>query len=461
MNSGIFGISCSYYLVFIKPKNSIMTEKNNIYSAVVKKVLDPTNRRTAKLCLTPYIYNQEFKDKMAQITKSYANLLEFVFQEFPTNQKIQEVLEYPEELEKFISSLNIYEKNLAAARIDIFTTKNDGFKMCESNCEIPGANEESYFLEQNYLRIYEPENLTAMPRMEIVYNTLMKYYRIQAKFFGLPVKDSLNIYLSQWQPEIERILGEYNIIMDYIRSKGHKCGVIDPNKVVIKDNKAYDPDGERIDLIYRRFTADELPLYAEKKWQMAIDWDKAEVAVVNPFCTKRVDSKNIMVLFKDEEYENVFPENLKRDLEIVRDIIPWTKKIKETLVTKDGVEVNAREYLLKEKDRLVIKHANAYSSSAVFIGDDHDDQKWKEIVEKALMGDWIVQARIDLPETTFDYWEDNQVKTAKCIYNVNPYMYDGELGGFLNRASTDKLTSFKSGEIATIMPCFQESQNNK
>jgi len=433
-----------------------MREKNIEYSSVVKKVLDPTGRRTAKLCLTPYVYNQEFKDKMAIITKSYANLLEFVFHEYPTNKKIQEVLEYPEDLEKFINSLNIYEKNLAAARIDIFTTKNDRFKMCESNCEIPGANEESYFLEQNYLRIYQPENLTAMPRMEIVYNTLMKYYKIQAKYFGLPHKDCLNIYLSQWQSEIDRILGEYDIIMNYIRRKGHKCGVIDPNKIVIKENKAYDDKGEQIDLIYRRFTADELPLYAEKKWQMAIDWDKAEVAVVNPFCTKRVDSKNIMVLFKDEEYESVFPEYLKNDLNIVREIIPWTKKIKDKIITAEGTEVNARDFLIKEKDRLVIKHANAYSSSAVFIGDDVAEDKWADIVEKSLGGDWVVQARIDLPETIFEYWEDDQIKSAKCIFNVNPYIYDGELGGFLNRASTDKLTSFKSGEIATIMPCFQK-----
>ena len=50
------------------------------------------------------------------------------------------------------------------------------------------------------------------------------------------------------------------------------------------------------------------------------------------------------------------------------------------------------------------------------------------------------------------------VKNIKCIYNVNPYIYNGKLGGFLNRASTDKLTSFKSGEIATIMPCFERTQ---
>lgn len=433
-----------------------MKEKNRQYYEIVKKILDPTEKRTAKLCLTPYIYDREFKDKMNRITIGYANLLEFVFHEFPTNKKIQEVLEYPPELEKFLNSLNVYEKNLAAARIDIFVTEKDGLKMCESNCEIPGANEESYFLEQEYLRIFQPQGLKAMPRMKIVYNTLMHYYDIQAKYFNLPKKENLNIYLAQWQSEIDRILGEYDIIMDFIRQRGHRCGAIDPNRIIIKDNKAYDPDGERIDLIYRRFTADELPLFAEKKWQMAIDWDRAEVAVVNPFCTKRVDSKNIMVLFNDEEYEDVFPRNLQEDLAVVREIIPWTKKIKENIILEDGSEVDARSYLIKEKDHFVIKHANAYSSAAVYIGSDLDKKTWENVVDESLKGDWITQARIDLPEIDLEYWEDDKVKKERCIYNVNPYIYDGKLGGFLNRASTDKLTSFKSGQVATIMPCFQK-----
>ena len=37
---------------------------------------------------------------MEKISSAYANLLEFVFQQFPTNTKIQEVLEYPPDLEK-------------------------------------------------------------------------------------------------------------------------------------------------------------------------------------------------------------------------------------------------------------------------------------------------------------------------------------------------------------------------
>jgi hypothetical protein len=432
-----------------------MTEQYRRYATIVDEVLDPTRQRTAKLCLSTFTYDRDFWEVMEALTHSYASLLEFVFQQFPTNRKIQEALEYPADLESFLGSLNIYSRNLAAARIDVFLT-SDGIRMVESNTEIPGGNEESYFLEQEYLRAFSRPNLRSVERMQIVYHTLMKYYAVQAEHFGLPAKDSLVICLAQWQPEIDRIRGEYDVLMEFIRRRGHRCDVLDPNAIEIRDGKAFAPSGAQIDLIYRRFTSDELPKFAERKWQMAIDWDRAQVAVVNPFCTKRVDSKNIMVLFSDEDYEDVFPAELREDLARVRRIIPWTKKIKDRLVLKDGREVDARPFLLASKDDLVIKHANAYSSAAVFIGDDVAADEWQGIVDESLKGDWIVQERIELPELDIEYWEDQEIKTARCIYNVNPYIYDGHLGGFLARASTDKLTSFKSGVIATIVPCFEK-----
>ena len=434
-----------------------MQEKYRQYETVVKEVLDPTRRRTSKLCIDPFTYDRALWDEMEVIVRSYHRLLEFVFQNFPVNAKIQEVLEYPDDLENYLKSLNIYPTNLAAARVDLFLT-DGGLKMVESNCEIPGGNEESYFLEQKYLEIFQPEGLAAVPRLEIVYDTLMKYYGIQADYFGMPRKQRLLVILTQWQAEIDRIRGEYDILMNFIRERGHDAEVIDPNAVEIRDGKAFHPDGRRIDLIYRRFTGDELPKFAERGWQMAIDWDQAKVAVVNPFCTKRVDSKNIMVLFSDEQYDDVFPPELASELEVVRGIIPWTKKIKPRMVLPDGSEAAARPWLVANRKGLVIKHANAYASAAVFIGMDTETGRWEEIVDESLKGDWVVQEVLDLPEMDLKYWEDGQVKTARCIYNVNPYMYDGKIGGFLNRASTDKLTSFKSGEIAAVVPCFEKTR---
>ena len=61
------------------------------YYETTAKVLNPHGGRSAKVCLTPFYYDQEFWDKMDSITRAYANLLEFVFQEFPVNERKLEV----------------------------------------------------------------------------------------------------------------------------------------------------------------------------------------------------------------------------------------------------------------------------------------------------------------------------------------------------------------------------------
>jgi len=426
------------------------------YFKNTSRVLNPHGGRTAKLALTPFFYDRSFRELMDGITRAYAGLLEFVFQNFTTDTRIQRVLDYPGELEKYLRSLNIYPTNMAAARIDIFLTSG-GIRMVESNAEIPGGSEESYFLETEYVRTFRPENVVQVDRLEIVYDMLMYNYSVQARSKGLEEKALPVIRLIQWQHEIDRIRGEYAILIDHIRAKGHNCDVIDPNRLSIKDGRVIAPDGEVVDLMYRRFTGDELPKYAQNSWQMAIDLDRADAAVVNPFCTKRVDSKNIMVLFRDRQYDDVFPSELEEDLKLVRRIIPWTKKVEDKLLI-DGKEVDARGFLLMNRERLVIKHANSYSSMNVFVGLDSEEKRWAGVVEEALTGDWIVQELIDLPEMEVEYWEDGAVKTAMCIYNVNPYIYNGKLGGFYARASTDRLTSFKVGEIATVLPCFERNE---
>jgi hypothetical protein len=453
----IIGVLAVHCLVS-KPEKGEAGNMYEQYYDATSKILNPHGGRTAKLSITPFYYEEKFWNTMDRITRAYAKLLEYVFQKFPTDRRIQRVLDYPGALEKYIRSLNIYPINMAAARIDIFLTP-EGIRMVESNAEIPGGSEESYLLESEFMSIFRPENIEQIQRLEIVYDTLMHHYRVQTETKGLPVRNNrLNVCLIQWQHEIDRIQGEYAVLIDYIRKKGHRCNVIDPHRLTIEDNKVKTPDGEAIDLIYRRFTGDELPKYAETGWQMAIDLDRADVAVVNPFCTKRVDSKNIMVLFRDTQYEDVFPEDLKDELETVRQIIPWTKKIEESIIV-EGEEMDTREYLVANRADLVIKHANSYSSMDVFLGVDIEERRWEQVVEEALAGDWIVQELINLPEMEIEYWEEGEKHKAICIYNVNPYIYDGKLGGFYVRASTDKLTSFKVGEIATVLPCFRRLES--
>jgi hypothetical protein len=433
-----------------------MSEPNQGYFDFVKERLNPLGIRKATLTLTPYVLRKEFHDRLARLSVSYARILEDVFQRYSEDERIRDVLGYGGELEELLGDMTVYPRNMALARLDMFDT-GDGLFMVESNTETPGGNEECTALEEGFQRFFPGEGGRRLDRLATVLETLMDHYRVQMGHKGLAAKEKPVINLITWDWDIQRIRGEYDVLIDYVRGKGCRCDIIDPNKIVFEGGDAINPEmGERVDLFYRRFTTDELPKHARDGFDLARHLDGSSAAVVNPFCTKRVDSKNIMVLVKDGSFEGIFSEEVLADVRLVREILPWTRRVAGEIEV-DGRSVDGREYLLREKDRLVVKEANSYSSVGVFIGEDHEPDEWAGVVDRALGGDFIVQEKIALPTLPVRLYDGVKESTQDLIYNVNPYMFNGDFGGIYVRASSDKLTSFKVGGVATVLPVFLES----
>ena len=430
-----------------------MTNPENLYFEYVQQHLNPLGIRRAALSLTPFLCSQKLYAQFSQIAVSYGKILEYVFQRYEKDPRIREVLGYEGDLENHLKKMTVYPENMAFARLDTFITE-DGLRMVESNTETPGGNEEQTALETGFLEILGLEGCTQLSRLEVVFNTLMHHYKIQAEYKGLPVKEHPTINLITWQWDIDRIRGEYDVLINYIQKQGCLCDIIDPNKLVFEGKDVFNPENDtQVDLLYRRFTTDELPKHADKGFELAKQMNDANIAVVNPFCTKRVDSKNIMVLVKDDIYTDVFSPEILEHVRTIRDVLPWTLKVAAEMIV-DGKPIDGRKFLMQEKDRLVLKHANSYSSVSVYLGEDQTDEQWKEIVDEALKGDHIVQEIIKLPTMTVTLFDGTATETYDLIYNVNPYMLNNQFGGIYVRASTDKLTSFKVGGVATVLPVF-------
>ena len=430
-----------------------MQDANRSYLAFVNERLNPLGARRAKLCLTPYTHDSAFEERYRQIVASYALILEHVFQRYPVDARIRDVLGYSGELESHLETMTVYPRNLALARLDVFVTA-DGLRMVESNTETPGGNEECTTLEIGYQRFFSAPGLVRRERLQKVLDTLLDHYRVQMSHKGLEAKERPTINLITWDWDIQRIRGEYDVLIDFIRGAGCPCDILDPNRLEFRDGHAFSPStGERVDLFYRRFTTDELPKNSSTGFALARRLNDSSAAVVNPFCTKRVDSKNIMVLIDDRELDDVFTPELMPHVERIRTVLPWTRKVSRAMVV-DGARVDGGRFLRESRERLVIKEANSYSSVGVFLGEDATPAQWDEIVERALQGDHIVQEKIDLPTVGVTLFDGEREIHEELIYNVNPYLFNGQFGGLYVRASSDKLTSFKVGKVATVMPVF-------
>ncbi|MBU0456563.1 MAG: hypothetical protein ABH824_00870 [Nanoarchaeota archaeon] len=415
-------------------------------------VLDPLGRRVAKVPLTPFFYSEELVTKINLIAQSYFKLLEHLSKNYET---FKDFIGYDSDLEKLLSKCPDYDENIPLARLDIFLTEKEGIKIVEANCETPGGNEESYHLEKIFKKKF-PElvgSAHSEDRLSLVLETLIHNYQQQMIKKGLQgeIKEKPRIILLEWENDITRIRGEFDVFLDYARNQGFECDIVPPQRISFGNYAQL--DGKPVDLFYRRFLLNSLPKMMKVGYDFAMKINDSKTPIINPFSSNKANSKKTQILFSDQNYEHLFPEELKTDLELVRKYIPITIDI-----SNHSNLFGIKEQLKKEKDSWVIKGSNSYSSVDVFIGIDINPTKWDELVEKTVGNDFIAQRKIELPRINVKMYDSrkNENHQMDLVYNVNPYILDGKFSGFYVRASEDNLTSFKVGLMATVLPCYKK-----
>ena len=82
--------------------------------------------------------------------------------------------------------------------------------------------------------------------------------------------------------------------------------------------------------------------------------------------------------------------------------IPWTRRVRRGKAVVDGEEVRLPEWLLEERERLVLKACFSLGGKEVHVGRFTSPEQWQALVQQALEGErWIVQEFLESPPYTF------------------------------------------------------------
>jgi hypothetical protein len=291
-------------------------------------------------------------------------------------------------------------------------------------------------------------------RLGLQLKSILDHHKVQCAFKGIRPGSRPVINIVAWKHDIERIWDEYNVLIRYIRGKGFSCSAIDPNDLIFKGKDVYNPmTKEKVDLLCRRFIYENIGKFSRTGYDLAKKLDSCNASVVNPICTKIVGTKNILPIIMDEHYHDLFDPKTYQYVKKVRSNIPWSRKVEKTIRVGSDV-LDTEEYLLKNKDTLVLKGSNSYASNEVFIGRNIDEISWASLVSDALGKEYIVQREVSLPKMNVDIYNGKKITNHNLFYNINPYYFDEMFGGLYIRASSDKLTSFKTSSVATVIPNF-------
>ena len=170
------------------------------------------------------------------------------------------------------------------------------------------------------------------------------------------------------------------------------------------------------------------------------------VCVANTFRCKLPHKKAFFAVLTDETHGRLFTP---AEREIAHRHVPWTRLVRECRTELDDRSIDLVEHVRRMRDEFVLKPNDEYGGSGVLLGWELDERAWTAALDRALAdepGTWVLQRRIPVRREVFPMVDEPfAVVMREVLVDLAPYLFRGQVRGFLTRLSTTGLANVTSG----------------
>ena len=394
--------------------------------------------RVVASTFVPRLFNNETWNTFKTIAETAHTILSKVMQEYLNNPTYRQIFSFDKRLEELILLPRNYEAILPFARIDVFLDEDSlacGF------CEINGDGSAG---------MNENREITHSIEQSATFRTFASHHQIEAcELFYAWVDEFIAIYNTYcYKVEHPRfaicdylecgVVDEFKVFCDHFADRGYACTVCDVRDLRFDGTALYDPDGQRIDAIWRRCVTNDVL----DNWDDSQDLIEAlrheAVALIGSFAGHLVHDKQIFSALFHPQTQAFLSEE---EQAFVRVHVPQTRFLDESEV--DLNEIRAT------KDQWIIKPTDFYGARDVFDGKSLSQAEWDALIDRVANSasghPFIVQTYITPyrtltlpPDTALAQGGEDTPEAAPCEgawYNnlSGLYLYNGRFQGVFSR----------------------------
>ncbi len=235
---------------------------------------------------------------------------------------------------------------------------------------------------------------------------------------------------------------EHHILRDLFEAAGASAIVCDPRNMTF-EAKALRHNGMAVDIVYKRLLVNELLEKADEVKPL-LDAARAKACVfVNPFGCKPIHKKAIFAVLTDEDHHALFTD---AERAAIKETVPWTRVVREEKTTYEGREIDLLSFMRDPKHRfeLVLKPNDEYGGKGVFLGFESSEAEWDAAIAASLKSPYVVQRKVEIGRQPFPL-ADPGLPSRDFVVDLDPYLFFGEVEGFLTRLSGSSLANVTSG----------------
>jgi len=336
-----------------------------------------------------------------------------------------------------------YRRSSPTSRLDAFLTPS-AYQFVELNAESPAGiayNEVlvDIFLELPVMkRFQERYRLRRFRSRDRLLETLLSCHREAGGREERPT-----IAVVDYEDVPTRT--EHHLFREFFESKGYPALVCDPRHLTY-EGRVLRHEGRAIHIVYKRLLVNELLDRKDELQALLRAARERAVTVVNPFRCKAIHKKAIFEVLTDDELQSLFTGEERA---AIAAHVPWTRRVRAGHTLRGGETVDLPDFIRKNRDRLVMKPNDEYGGKGVFIGWEMTDTAWEQALAQALRESYVVQQKVELQREEFPELSTQdgapRLGFRDLVVDLDPFVFEGEVEGFLTRLSGTSLANVTSG----------------
>jgi uncharacterized circularly permuted ATP-grasp superfamily protein len=243
-------------------------------------------------------------------------------------------------------------------------------------------------------------------------------------------------------------LTEFEMFERFFESKGIETVICAPEDLAYRGGTLR-AAGKPVNLVYRRVLTTELLAKDGVARPLVRAYLDGAVTVVNSFRAKLLHKKMSLALLSDDRYARRYTPEQRR---AIAKHVPWTRKVREGHTTYGGKVVDLADFIVANRERLVLKPNDEYGGKGVVLGWTIDQHEWEQSFLAALASSYVVQERVPVPRYPFPVVLD-RMHFLDLSIDHDPYLFWGKVTGTLARVSSSALLNVTAG-AGSVVPTY-------
>ncbi|MFI9811222.1 hypothetical protein [Saccharothrix variisporea] len=212
--------------------------------------------------------------------------------------------------------------------------------------------------------------------------------------------------------------------------------------------------GERCGIVYRLAAEEPDPERNHPLLAPILEAGRAGTVVIADELEDAIAAnKTILAVLSEELDAGRLPADLAG---VLRGFLPWTRVLEDTRTTVDGGDVDLVQWVVADRERLVLKPGAGFCGRGVLIGCEVGDGEWAAAVDEALTSSeaWIVQRTAMSAPTTSSIVRDGVLRSERTFVDYGYFAIGDQVPTGVIRKNAPFGTPTRRVKLAGTGPVF-------